>query len=32
MHPLRKLRESGDNTPGAVAKLLPENVVFHTPS
>jgi hypothetical protein len=32
MHPLRKRRESGDNTPAAVAKLLAENVVFHTPS
>ena len=31
MHPLRKLRESGDNTPAAVAKLLAENVVFHSP-
>ena len=31
MHPLRKLRESGDNTPAAVAKLLAENAVFHSP-
>ena len=39
MHPLRKLRESGDNSPAAVAKLLAENVakllaeniVFHSP-
>jgi hypothetical protein len=31
MHPLRKRRESGDNTPAAVAKLLAENVVFHSP-
>jgi hypothetical protein len=31
MHPLPKLRESGDNTPAAVAKLLAENVVFHSP-
>ena len=31
MHPLRKLQESGDNTSAAVAKLLAENVVFHSP-
>ena len=31
MHPLRKLRESGENTPAAVAKLLAENAVFHSP-
>jgi hypothetical protein len=31
MHPLRKLRESGGNTPAAVAKLLAENVRFHSP-
>jgi len=31
MHPLRKLRESGDNTLAAVAKLLAESVVFHSP-
>jgi hypothetical protein len=31
MHPLRKLRESGDNSPAAVAKLLAENVVFYSP-
>jgi hypothetical protein len=31
MHPLRQLRESGDNSPAAVAKLLAENVVFHSP-
>jgi hypothetical protein len=31
MHPLRKRRESGDNTPAAVARLLAENVVFHSP-
>ena len=31
MRPLRMLRESGDNTPAAVAKLLAENVVFHSP-
>jgi hypothetical protein len=31
LHPLRKLRESGDNTPAAVAKLLAENAVFHSP-
>ncbi len=32
MHPLRKLRESGDTTPAAVSKLLAENVVFHSPA
>ena len=31
MHPLRKLRNSGENTPAAVAKLLAENAVFHSP-
>jgi len=31
MHPLRKLRESGENTPAAVAKLLAENAVFRSP-
>ncbi len=31
MHPLRKLRESGTNTPAAVGKLLAEQVVFHSP-
>jgi hypothetical protein len=31
MHPLRELREAGDNTPAAVAKLLAENAVFHSP-
>jgi hypothetical protein len=31
MHPLRKPRESGDNSPAAVAKLLAENVVLHSP-
>jgi len=31
MHLLRKLRESGENTPAAVAKLLAENAVFHSP-
>jgi hypothetical protein len=31
MHPLRKLRESGENTPAAVAKLLAEKAVFHSP-
>jgi hypothetical protein len=31
MHPLRKLRDSGENTPAAVAKLLAENAVFHSP-
>jgi hypothetical protein len=31
VHPLRKRRESGDNTPAAVAKVLAENVVFHGP-
>ena len=32
MHPLRILRESGDNTPDAVSRLLAENVVFHSPA
>jgi hypothetical protein len=31
MHPLRKLRGSGNNTPAAVSRLLAENVVFHSP-
>jgi hypothetical protein len=31
MHPLRKLRESGDYTIGSVAKLLAEDAVFHSP-
>ncbi len=29
MHPLRKLRESGNNTIEAVTKILAENVVLH---
>ncbi len=32
MHPLRKLRESGNNTSAEVSKLLAENVVFHSPA
>ena len=31
MHPLRKLRESGNPTPARVSELLAENVVFHSP-
>ncbi len=31
MHPLRKLREAGPNTPSQVSELLAENVVFHSP-
>jgi hypothetical protein len=31
MHPLRKLRESGQATPAQVRELLAENVVFHSP-
>ena len=31
MHPLRKLRESGDATPAQVSELLAENVVFNSP-
>jgi hypothetical protein len=28
MHPLRKLRESGNPTPAQVSELLAENIVF----
>lgn len=31
MHPLRKLREAGPNTPAQVSELLAANVVFHSP-
>jgi hypothetical protein len=31
MHPLRKLRESGQPTPAQVRELLADNVVFHSP-
>jgi len=31
MHPLRKLRESGNATPAQVGMLLAENVVFNSP-
>jgi hypothetical protein len=31
MHPLRKLRESGNATPAQVRELLAENVVFNSP-
>jgi hypothetical protein len=31
MHPLRKLRESGNATPAQVSALLAENVVFKSP-
>ena len=31
MHPLRKLRESGNATPAQVSELLAENVVFNSP-
>ena len=31
MHPLRKLRESGNATPAQVSALLAENVVFNSP-
>jgi hypothetical protein len=31
MHPLRALRERGNNTPDEVAALLADNVEFHTP-
>ena len=29
MHPLRKLRESGNPTPAQVSELLAENIVFN---
>jgi hypothetical protein len=31
MHPLRKLRESGNPTPAQVSQLLAENIVFNSP-
>ena len=31
MHPLRALRERGNNTPEEVAALLAEDIEFHTP-
>ena len=31
MHPLRALRERGNNTPEEVSELLSEDVEFHTP-
>jgi len=31
MHPLRKLRESGNSTPAQVSTLLADNVVFNSP-
>ena len=31
MHPLRALRERGDNTSEEVSALLAENIEFHTP-
>jgi hypothetical protein len=31
MHPLRKLRESGNPTPAQVSELLAENTVFNSP-
>ncbi len=31
MHPLRKLREGGPNSPAQVSGLLAEDVVFHSP-
>jgi hypothetical protein len=31
MHPLRALRERGDNTPEQVSELLSDDVEFHTP-
>ena len=31
MHPLRRLRESGNATPAQVSALLAENVVFNSP-
>lgn len=31
MHPLRKLRESGNATPAQVSALLAENIVFNSP-
>ena len=31
MHPLRKLRESGNPTPAQVGELLAKNIVFNSP-
>ena len=31
MHPLRRLRESGNPTPDQVKELLAENIVFNSP-
>jgi hypothetical protein len=31
MHPLRKLRESGNPTPAQVSERLAENIVFNSP-
>lgn len=31
MHPLRKLRESGNATPAQVSALLAENIIFNSP-
>src|SRR6267142_2038219 len=31
MHPLRKLRESGNPTPAQVSELLAENILFNSP-
>jgi hypothetical protein len=31
MHPLRRLRESGNPTPAQVSELLAENIVFNSP-
>ena len=31
MHPLRKLRESGNPKPAQVSELLAENIVFNSP-
>jgi hypothetical protein len=31
MHPLRKLRESGNPTPAQVSELLAKNIVFNSP-
>ena len=31
MHPLRKLRESGEPTPAQISELLAENIVFNSP-
>jgi hypothetical protein len=31
MHPLRKLRETGNPTPAEIRELLAENIVFNSP-